>query len=257
MLHKIALPIALILLTGCAQSGAKHSDSNWWSFSSASSTKASAPEQTQPQAKLAESSWWSFASSNKVEKTTGAEFEQSPQALQNARTQAWLDRYEAPLRTALEGSGFTLERRDNVLLVSIPVQGSFNPDRPQMLLPVKLGPLTRIAKLTAKDTQAPAVLILGHTDSSGKLELNRTLSQQRAQAVAGIFTLSGFKRDRLLLKGVGPDMPRAANDSLAGRNLNRRVEVLLAPQDSLLALVQQYTKPADTTVLATDQSHQP
>lgn len=254
MLNKIYLPIALALLAGCSQPAAEHRNSSWWPFSSASNNaKTQTIEQLQPQAKPDDASWWSFATSSKAEKTTAAEPGQSPKNLQNARTQAWLDLYEAPLRTALEGSGFTLERRYDVLMVSIPVQGSFNPDRPQMLLPAKLGALTRLAKLTAKDAQAPAVLILGHSDSSGKLELNRSLSQQRAQAVAGIFSLSGFKRDRMLLKGVGPDMPRAANDSVGGRALNRRVEVLLAPQDSLLALVQQYSKPA--TVLAADQSH--
>jgi len=255
MLNRIYLPIALALLAGCSQPAAEHNNSSWWSFSSASnSAKTQTTEQLQPQAKPDDASWWSFTSSAKPAKITATEQGQTPQSLQNARTQAWLDLYEAPLRTALEGSGFTLERRTDVLMVSIPVQGSFNPDRPQMLLPAKLGALTRIAKLTAKDAQAPAVLILGHSDSSGKLELNRSLSQQRAQAVAGIFSLSGFKRDRMLLKGVGPDMPRAANDSGAGRALNRRVEVLFAPQDSLLALVQQYSKPA-TTVLAAEQSH--
>ena len=255
MLNRIYLPITLALLAGCAQSAAEHNDSNWWSFSSTSnSAKTQTPEQLQPQTKPDDASWWSFAFSSKPEKTTSTEQAQASQALQNARTQAWLDLYEAPLRTALEGSGFSLERRRDVLMVSIPVQGSFNPDRPQMLMPAKLGALTRIAKLTVPDAQAPAVLILGHSDSSGKLELNRSLSQQRAQAVAGIFSLSGFKRDRMLLKGVGPDMPRAANDSPAGRALNRRVEILLAPQDSLLALVQQYSKPA-TTVLAAEQSH--
>jgi outer membrane protein OmpA-like peptidoglycan-associated protein len=254
MLNKIYLPIALVLLTGCSQPAAEQHNSNWWSFSSTSNSAKTKTTEHLQQAQPDDASWWSFASSSKPEKTTAAKPGQSPNNLQNARTQAWLDSYEAPLRTALEGSGFTLERRADVLLVSIPVQGSFNPDRPQMLLPAKLGALTRLAKLTAKDAQAPAVLILGHSDSSGKLELNRSLSQQRAQAVAGIFSLSGFKRDRMLLKGVGPDMPRAANDSPAGRALNRRVEVLLAPQDSLLALVQQYTKPA-TTILAAEQSH--
>jgi outer membrane protein OmpA-like peptidoglycan-associated protein len=250
MLTKIYLPIALALLCGCAQSPAEHGGSSWWSFSSASKTVKATPSQlAQPEAKPAETSWWPFSATAKTNKPVP-----STQAQQQARTQAWLDHYEAPLRTALEGSDFTLERRADVLMVSIPVQGSFNPDRPQMLMPAKLAPLTRMAKLTAPDAQAPAVLILGHSDSSGKLELNRSLSQQRAQAVAGIFSLSGFKPDRLLLKGVGSDMPRAANDSAAGRALNRRVEVLLAPQDSLLALVQQYSKPAATT-LAADKAH--
>lgn len=167
-------------------------------------------------------------------------------------TQAWLDRYEPRLKTALEGSGFTLERHRNVLTVSVPVQGSFNPDRPQMLMPAKLGPLTRLAKLAEKDPET-AVVVLGHADSSGAVEQNRTLSQQRAAAVASIFRLSGLQRDRMMLKGMGSDMPRAANDSAAGRALNRRVEIILTPKHTLLALIEQYSAPA-APALAADQS---
>ena len=80
-------------------------------------------------------------------------------------TKAWLDRYEPKLKAAIEGSGFTLERRRNVLAVSMPVQGGFNPDRPQMLMPAKLGPLTRLAKLAEQHADA-AVLVLGHADTT-------------------------------------------------------------------------------------------
>ena len=56
---------------------------------------------------------------------------------------AWLDEYEPKLRDALVDSRFEVERRDNVLVVTAPVDSSFNPDRPGMLLPVTLGPITR------------------------------------------------------------------------------------------------------------------
>jgi hypothetical protein len=45
--------------------------------------------------------------------------------------------------------------------------------------------------------------------------------------VAAIFRLSGLQRDRLMLRGMGGDAPRAANDSVEGRALNRRVELLV------------------------------
>ncbi|AYC33829.1 OmpA family protein [Pseudomonas cavernae] len=157
-------------------------------------------------------------------------------------TSAWLDSYEPRLREALKGSKFQLERRDNVLIVIAPVDASFNPDRPSMLLPVTLGPFSRVAKLVEGDAKT-GVLVLGHADSSGQDSLNRKLSQERAQAVSAIFRLSGLQRDRLLLKGMGSDMPRAANDSKEGRALNRRVEVVLTPQATLMALLAQYNNP--------------
>ena len=162
---------------------------------------------------------------------------------------AWLDDYEPRLREALKDSRFELERRDSVLVVTAPVDSSFNPDRPGMLLPVTLGPITRVAKLLEQDDKT-AVVVLGHADSAGSDEINRTLSRERAGAVAAIFRLSGLKHDRLRIRGLGSDMPRAANDSKEGRAQNRRVEMVLAPQATLLALVAQYDQPASQTQVA-------
>lgn len=156
---------------------------------------------------------------------------------------AWLDDYEPRLREALADSRFEVERRDGLLVVTAPVDSSFNPDRPGMLLPVTLGPITRVAKLVEKDDKT-SVVVLGHADSTGSDEVNRTISRERAGAVAAIFRLSGLKHDRLRIRGLGSDKPRAANDSQEGRALNRRVEMVLAPQTTMLALVAQYDQPA-------------
>lgn len=61
--------------------------------------------------------------------------------------------------------------------------------------------------------------------------------------MAAIFRLSGLQRDRLMLRGMGSLMPRAANDSQKGRALNRRVEMVLTPQDTMLALLSKYSQP--------------
>jgi outer membrane protein OmpA-like peptidoglycan-associated protein len=166
-----------------------------------------------------------------------------------AVTQAWLNVYEPKVREAIKGSPFEFERRENLLVVTAPVQGSFNPDRPQMMLPVTLGPLSRMAKLLESD-ESIGVLILGHADSSGDVNANRDLSQQRARAFTSIFRLSGLKQNRLMVKGLGSDMPRAANDSPEGRALNRRVEILLTSKDTLNALIAKYSQPAAATTVA-------
>jgi outer membrane protein OmpA-like peptidoglycan-associated protein len=166
-----------------------------------------------------------------------------------AVTQAWLDEYEPQLKEALKDSKFELERRENVLLVTAPVDSTFNPDRPSMLMPTALGPISRMAKLTEHDSKV-AILILGHADSSGSLERNRTISIERAAAVTAIFRLSGFKNERLMRKGVGPDMPRAANDSAEGRALNRRVEILVTRQDIMSAMLAQYSQSATAPQVA-------
>jgi len=162
-------------------------------------------------------------------------------------TQAWLDDYEPRLRTAIQDSNLHLERRHNLMVVTAPVEGSFNPDRPAMLLPVSLGPFTRVAKILEADPKT-AVLVLGHSDSSGAAPANVKLSQERAQAIAAIFRLSGLQRDRLMLRGMGSEAPRAANDSVEGRALNRRVEMLVTPQNTMVALLSKYNMPAPKPV---------
>lgn len=188
--------------------------------------------------KSTDSDWWPFADKDdKVVATTAL-----PPKIDRKLTNAWLDEYEPRLRESLQGTRMELERRENVLVITAPVDSSFNPDRPSMLMPAVLGPFTRVAKMLEKDPRT-AVLVLGHADSVGQVESNRKLSEDRAKAVASIFRLSGLQRSRLLLKGVGSDMPRAANDSSAGRALNRRVELVLTPQETLIALLAKYNQP--------------
>ena len=167
-----------------------------------------------------------------------------------AVTHAWLDEYEPKVKEAINGSQFEFERKDNVLLVTLPVDKSFNPDRPNMLLSNTLGPLSRLAKLVEHDDKV-GVLILGHADTSGSLATNQKLSIERAGSVTAIFRLSGLQNDRLTRKGVGVDMPRAANDSPEGRALNRRVEIMLTRKDTLAAMLAKYSRPACTEVAQT------
>ncbi|MEG0634582.1 MAG: OmpA family protein, partial [Pseudomonas sp.] len=135
-------------------------------------------------------------------------------------------------------SNLQLERRDNVLVVIAPVDGSYNPKRPAMLLPVTLGPFTRVAKAVEKDPKT-AVLVLGHIDTVQ----NQALTKERAQSIASIFSLSGLKQDRLMLRGMGDLMPRAANDSTQGRALNRRMEIMFTQRTTMLALLSKYNSP--------------
>lgn len=184
-----------------------------------------------------------------------------PQMPPTEVSQAWLDEYEPKVKEAIVGSGFELERKENVLLVIAPADLTFNKDRPSMLMPSTLGPFSKMAKLVEADDRV-GILILGHADSSGAAQLNRDLSRDRAASVTAIFRLSGLRQDRLLRQGVGSDMPRAANDSKEGRALNRRVEIILTRKDTLVALINQYNRPAPAVaatvvVPATDKPAEP
>ncbi|MGH8380930.1 OmpA family protein [Pseudomonas sp.] len=243
--HK-TLALALCLaMTGCAQhsqKGAADSGIDWWPFGSDKVAdqevkQVVAEKVAKADAKSDSSSrwWWPFGESDKA-KTAAVP------KIDHKATQAWLDSYEPRLREAIKDSKFELERREDVLVVTVPVDSSYNPDRPAMLLPVTLGPITRVAKAVETDKQT-AVLVLGHADTSGAAAGNQKLSQERAQSIAAIFRLSGLERDRLMLRGMGSEMPRAANDSLQGRALNRRVELVLTPQNTMVALLAKYKQP--------------
>lgn len=277
-----------VAVTGCAQTPQNDSDgSSWWPFGSsdkvAAKEPAPAPAPVKPVAAApvakAESSspwYWPFGSEEVLDKKPEVKPEAKPVEVAKAEaqaggkwwwpfggkdqstakavpmpdpkvTQAWLDDYEPRLREAIKDSNLQLERRENVLVVTAPVEGSFNPDRPAMLLPVTLGPFTRVAKILEVDPKT-AVLVLGHSDTSGAAPANVKLSQERAQAVAAIFRLSGLQRDRLMLRGMGGEAPRAANDSTEGRALNRRVELLVTPQNTMVALLSKYNMPAPAPV---------
>ena len=141
--------------------------------------------------------WWPFGASS-ASKASG-----KPALVQQKVTKEWLDAHEKALREAIAGSEFTLERRDNALIVIAPADYSFNPKRHTMLMPITLNPLGKVAKMAQADPQS-GILVLGHTDSTGSKAVNDKLSFERAQSVAAIFRLSGLKGDQLRLKGSVP-----------------------------------------------------
>ena len=65
----------------------------------------------------------------------------------------------------------------------------------------------------------------GHTDSSGPAELNRNLSQQRAESVRQYLIDAGVAPGRITAVGYGEDRPIADNSTAEGRAANRRVEL--------------------------------
>jgi outer membrane protein OmpA-like peptidoglycan-associated protein len=71
--------------------------------------------------------------------------------------------------------------------------------------------------------------VVGHTDSVGSESYNQRLSEQRAQSVVDFFGSRGIDPNRLYAFGRGELEPRASNETEAGRQLNRRVELFVKP----------------------------
>jgi len=77
------------------------------------------------------------------------------------------------------------------------------------------------------------IQIVGHTDSRGSEQSNNELSQRRAKAVADELTAAGVSASRISTRGVGASQPVATDDTPEGRAQNRRVEIIVEPDQGL------------------------
>ena len=95
---------------------------------------------------------------------------------------------------------------------------------------LKAGATANLNRLAAFLTNYPdrSVIIEGYTDSIGGSDYNVGLSQRRADSVKSFLTGQGIGVGRLTTAGKGASDPIAGNDSAAGRQQNRRVEVIIS-----------------------------
>jgi outer membrane protein OmpA-like peptidoglycan-associated protein len=78
------------------------------------------------------------------------------------------------------------------------------------------------------ENEGTKVMIEGHTDSRGSEQYNQELSQRRALAVADGLAFRGIDRGRVEAVGRGEALPVASNDSPAGQQRNRRVDLVFS-----------------------------
>nr|MBS0021977.1 OmpA family protein [Gammaproteobacteria bacterium] len=80
------------------------------------------------------------------------------------------------------------------------------------------------------------VRVEGHTDSTGRADYNLELSERRANAVRTSLVNQGISNDRITTYGYGQESPVARNDTAAGRQLNRRVEIFLSDDNGIFSV---------------------
>ena len=78
------------------------------------------------------------------------------------------------------------------------------------------------------------IIIYGYTDSSGKLEFNQTLSEQRAASVKSYLASKGLNTTRFNSKGMGVADPIATNETAEGKAQNRRVEFAITANEKMI-----------------------
>jgi len=77
------------------------------------------------------------------------------------------------------------------------------------------------------------VLVVGHTDSTGEASYNQGLSERRADAARNYLLGAGLDADRVTAMGMGEEEPVDTNDTDAGRQANRRVEVAIFASEEM------------------------
>lgn len=71
------------------------------------------------------------------------------------------------------------------------------------------------------------IRVEGHTDNTGSMRINMTLSEKRAESVKAYLVQKGVDARRIQVVGYGPKKPIATNDTEFGRRLNRRTEIVI------------------------------
>jgi outer membrane protein OmpA-like peptidoglycan-associated protein len=97
------------------------------------------------------------------------------------------------------------------------------------LKPQSQGTLGQMADVMVRYPDSD-IFVKGHTDSTGSEAYNQKLSKRRARAVKNHLIDQGVSRKRITAIGFGETMPVTSNDTLAGRQMNRRVEIEIRPR---------------------------
>ncbi|MDD5160985.1 MAG: OmpA family protein [Sulfuricurvum sp.] len=140
---------------------------------------------------------------------------------------AYMDKQQAELNQELKGSGVEVQRQGDTINLNMP--GGITFDTGKATIKPNFNPvLNDIANVMSKYPET-RIEIQGHTDNVGSDADNQKLSELRAQSVTSALIGMGVTSTRLSPVGYGETKPIATNDTPAGREANRRVEIKIIP----------------------------
>ena len=141
---------------------------------------------------------------------------------------AYMDRQYEDLEASLRGTGATVERRGDNLVVLFPADVTFAFDRADIRSRF-YGPLDAFASVL-NEYPGSDVEIVGHTDAAGSDLYNVGLSERRGRSVAEFLVAQRVSPVRLVVQAMGESEPVASNATIEGRAANRRVEMIVHPR---------------------------
>ena len=151
-------------------------------------------------------------------------------ALAGTAVGSYMDRQEAKLRAELEKTGVSVTRIGNNITLNMPGNITFATNSADLNAGF-FGVLNSVA-LVVNEFNQTVIEVAGHTDNTGTDQYNQQLSERRAAAVAAYLGTRSVRSDRIITVGMGETRPVATNETEAGKQLNRRVELTLVPLTS-------------------------
>src|SRR5436190_22716355 len=148
-------------------------------------------------------------------------------ALSGAGIGAYMDKQEAKLRAQLQGTGVSVTRSGDDLILNMPGNITFKTASAD--LNSNFFKVLDSVSLVLKEFDKTLIDVEGHTDSDGSDEYNQQLSQNRANSVGSYLQSHGVNQQRVVALGAGETRPIAPNTTAAGKQQNRRVELKLQP----------------------------
>ena len=139
----------------------------------------------------------------------------------------YMDKQEEELRRATAGTGIDVVRNGDQIALNMPSGITFDVNSSDVK-PSLQPSLNDVAK-TLVSYPKTTVDIVGHASSDGDDAFNQRLSERRAQSVQNYLVSQGIVAMRARAIGMGEAQPIADNATLAGRQANRRVEIVLTP----------------------------
>ncbi len=142
-----------------------------------------------------------------------------------AGTGAYMDIQARKLRQELLNTGVQVQNVDGQIYLIMPGNITFD-SNDATIKPAFQPVLNSIAKVV-KEYNKTLIQVNGYTDSTGSAALNNSLSLMRANSISNYLKIQGVDAGRIVANGYGSSNPIASNSTAAGREQNRRVEMVL------------------------------
>ena len=139
----------------------------------------------------------------------------------------YMDKQEAKLRDQLAGSGVSVTREGDDVILNMPGNITFTTGSAG--LKQDFNSVLDSVVLVLNEFDQTMIEVAGHTDSVGSDQSNMTLSINRAQSVGSFLISKEILAERVMSIGHGESRPIGDNKTDEGRSMNRRVELTLIP----------------------------